>query len=106
MEPLDPSTPSSGGAAADGAVPSQGAHEIGSHTYLIADVEPLDVTGVRTVTVGTLLFGLAFVLLLPFYGRLEDEGRTWWLWTCLTGFGLGMFGIDFCRRRARAINAS
>ena len=45
---------------------------------------------------------LAFIALLPFYGRLEDNGRTWWLWACLAGFGLGRFGIEYCRRRRKA----
>jgi len=27
-------------------------HEIGNRTYIVADVEPLDVDGVRTVQVG------------------------------------------------------
>jgi hypothetical protein len=73
--------------------------EIGNRTYLVARVEPLDVDGVRTVAVGTGLWLLAFLLLLPFYGRLEDDGRLWWLWTCLAGFGLGLLGWDYCRRR-------
>ena len=38
---------------------------------------------------------------LPVDGRLEDAGRTWWLWTCLAGFGLGLFGLEYCRRRRR-----
>ena len=76
-------------------------HEIGRRTYLIADVEPLDVDGVRTVEVGTLAWLIGFVALLPFYGRLEDAGRTWWLWACLAGFGLGLFGLEYCRRRKR-----
>ena len=74
-------------------------HEFGRRTYLVADVEPLDVDGVRTVQVGTALFFLGFVALLPFYGRLQDDGRTWWLWMCLSGVGLGLFGIEYCRRR-------
>jgi hypothetical protein len=74
-------------------------HEIGRRTYIVARVEPLDVDGVRTVAIGTGLWLLAFVLLLPFYGRLEDDHRLWWLWTCLAGFGLGLLGWDFCRRR-------
>ncbi|WP_224769352.1 DUF2530 domain-containing protein [Nocardioides ochotonae] len=77
-------------------------HEIGSKVYLVADVEPLDVDGVRTVAVGTALWLVAFVAMLPFYGPLADHGRTWWLWTCLTGFGLGLCGYEFCRRRAAA----
>ncbi|MBF4163006.1 DUF2530 domain-containing protein [Nocardioides sp. CBS4Y-1] len=64
-------------------------------------MEPLDVDGVRTVLVGTALFGVAFVALLPFYGSLADHGRAWWLWTALAGFGLGLFGLEYCRRRVR-----
>ena len=75
------------------------AHRIGKRTYLIADVPPLDVDGVRTVEVGTALWLVAFVLLLPFAGRLAETDRVWWLWTCLAGFGLGVIGWDYCRRR-------
>lgn len=77
-------------------------HEIGNRTYLIAPVEPLDVDGVRTVQVGTGLFLLAFIALLPFYGRLEETGRTWLLWMCLAGAGLGLLGVESCKRRRQA----
>jgi Protein of unknown function (DUF2530) len=77
------------------------AHEIGDRTFIVADVEPLDVDGTRTVAVGTLLWLIAFVLLLPFYDRLEETHRLWWLWTCLAGFGLGVLGWDYCRRRRK-----
>ncbi len=77
-------------------------HEIGNRTYLVADVDPLDVDGVRTVQVGSGLFLLGFLGLLPFYGTLQDNDRTWWLWMCLTGFALGLFGVEYCRRRRRA----
>ncbi len=73
--------------------------------YLIADVDPLDVTGVRTVIVGTALFVLAFLALLPFTDDLREQDRTWWLWTCGAGIALGIFGISYCRRRAAAIAA-
>ena len=76
-------------------------HEIGNRTYIVADVDPLDVDGTRTVAVGSILFLVAFLLLLPFYGRLAENGNTWWLWTCLAGFGLGVIGWDYCRRRKR-----
>lgn len=69
--------------------------------HVVAGVEPLDVTGVRTVTVGTLLFLLGFLALLPFRSSLAEAGRTWWLLTCVAGFALGLFGIWYCRRRAR-----
>ena len=74
-------------------------HEIGDRTFFVADVEPLDVDGVRTVQVGTAVFFVGFLALLPFYGRLEENGRTWWLWMCLAGVGLGLFGLEYCRRR-------
>lgn len=76
-------------------------HEFRNKTYLIADVEPLDVDGVRTVEIGTAIFFVAFVALLPFYGKLRDDGHTWWLWTCLAGVGLGLLGLEYCRRRRR-----
>lgn len=74
-------------------------HEFRNKTYVLADVEPLDADGVRTVEVGTALFFLGFLALLPFYGRLADDGHTWWLWTCLSGVGLGLLGMEYCRRR-------
>jgi hypothetical protein len=73
--------------------------EIGKRTYVVAPVEPLDVDGVRTMQVGTAIWGLAFLLLLPFYGRLSADGHLWWLWTCAAGFGLGALGWEHCRRR-------
>ncbi|MCY7394876.1 MAG: DUF2530 domain-containing protein [Nocardioides sp.] len=76
-------------------------HEIGGRTYAVAEVEPLDVDGVRTVGVGSALWLLGFVALLPFYGRLAEDGRTWWLWACLAGAGLGLVGLEYCRRRRR-----
>ncbi len=81
------------------------AHEIGRRTFLVADVEPLDVDGVRTVGVGIALFAVAFLALLPFYGRLAEAERTWWLWTCLAGVGLGFLGLEYCRHR-RAVRTT
>jgi Protein of unknown function (DUF2530) len=77
-------------------------HEIGNRTYLVANVEPLDVDGVRTVQVGVALWVLGFVALLPFYGRLRDAGNGWVLWTCAAGCGLGLLGLEYCRRRKQA----
>ncbi len=73
--------------------------DIGQHTYVVAPVTPLDVTGVRTVAIGTIAWAIAFLALLPFYGTLEDHDRLWWLWTCLAGVGLGVLGLEYCRRR-------
>lgn len=74
-------------------------HEVGHRRYIVADVEPLDVDGVRTLQVGTVLWGIAFLLLLPFTSQLRESGHLWWMWTCIAGFGLGLVGWDYCRRR-------
>lgn len=80
-------------------------HEIGNRTYIVAPVDPLDLDGIRTMQVGTLLWGIALLLLVPFHSRLQAGGHGWWLWTCLAGFGLGLVGWDHCRRRRNARRA-
>ena len=75
-------------------------HEIGNRTYIVADVEPARRRRRAHARGGRRRSGCsAFLALLPFYGRLEETGRVWWLWTCLAGFGLGLFGLEYCRRR-------
>lgn len=64
-----------------------------------ADLAPVQVDDVKVVWVGTAVWTLAFLALLPFHGRLSDDGRGWWLWTCLAGAGLGLLGVAYCRRR-------
>ena len=72
-------------------------------THKVAEVEPMDLDGVRTMTVGTILWGVAALALVPFLGTLEADGRSWWLWTALAGFGLGLIGIEYCRLRRNAL---
>lgn len=88
--------------------PQRSSHEeVAVGTGEVAPVRPLDVTGVRTVSVGTILFlGAALVLVLFFRDWMDETDREWWLWTCVTGFGLGLFGYQHCRRRARHHSAS
>lgn len=62
--------------------------------------EPLPDDGVRTVLVGTILWAVALVALLPFAGKLEDDGRLWWIATCAVAAGLGLVGLLYCKRRA------
>ncbi len=67
------------------------------------DPPPLKTNDVRTVAVGTAAFALTFLALLPFYGRLEDDGRLWLYWMCVCGMALGGVGAYYCKRRERAI---
>ncbi len=52
----------------------------------------------RIVAIGTGLFFLGFLVLLPFYGRLDDHGHLVWLWTCLAGGLLGLLGYSIMVR--------
>lgn len=63
------------------------------------DPEPMQTDEVRVVVVGTVLWALAGLVLLPFWGALEDDGHLWWLGTCLAGFLMGVYGIVHVRRR-------
>ncbi|MFW5899206.1 MAG: DUF2530 domain-containing protein [Jiangellaceae bacterium] len=66
-------------------------------------VEPVDVDGVRTLAIVTVLWAVAFVALASQRAALNEAGRGWWLWTCLAGVGLGLLGLEYCRKRRDAI---
>jgi hypothetical protein len=70
-----------------------------------ADVKPLDVSGIPTVIVGMVAWAIAFVVLLVFRDDLKRNGEEWWLWVTVAGFGLGLIGFAYCRRRWGAIQA-
>jgi O-antigen/teichoic acid export membrane protein len=59
--------------------------------------EPLDVDGVASVAIGTVLFLVAFLLLVLIRG--VDR----WAWVCLAGAGLGVLGLVYCLRRRAGI---
>jgi H+/Cl- antiporter ClcA len=54
------------------------------------------------VTVGTVAWAIALIIVFLLRGRLDANGSGWWVWVCVTGFGLGLFGCWWVRRR-RAI---
>ena len=64
---------------------------------------PLEGNVVATITGGTVLWFVLFLVQLPFYGWFDARGHLWWLWTCLAGAGLGCFGIWYVRRRDSAL---
>lgn len=79
--------------------------EIRGTTHRVAEVQPMDLDGVRTMTVGTVLWGFGAAALLPFLGKLEEQGRGWWFWTAIAGLGLGLMGIEYCLVRRNALRA-
>lgn len=54
------------------------------------------------ISVGTAMWFVAFVALLPFAGRLADDGHGSWIWTCFAGWTLGLLGIVVARAQRRA----
>jgi hypothetical protein len=84
--------------------PREGTPENPVDSVITAAVEPLDVTGTRTIAVGTAGWCIALVVLLAYSSTLRADERMWWLWTCVAGIGLGLFGLSYCRRRERRLD--
>ena len=70
-----------------------------------AEVKPLDLSGIPSVIVGIICWAIAFVVVLIFRDELKKNGLEWWLWVTVAGFGLGLIGLWYCRRRWAAIQA-
>jgi Protein of unknown function (DUF2530) len=69
-----------------------------------AEVKPLDLSGIGAVITGEIAWAVAFVVLLVFFrDDLERSGNQWWLWVPVAGFGLGLLGLYYCKRRWDAI---
>ena len=62
---------------------------------------PVQMNAGRIVAVGTILWFIAFVALLPFYGWLGRTDHRIWLWTCLAGWVLGIIGFLLMMRHRR-----
>jgi Protein of unknown function (DUF2530) len=56
----------------------------------------------KIVAAGTAIWFVAFVALLPFWSWLDDHGHRIWLWTCLSGWLLGLLGLAIMMRHRRA----
>jgi hypothetical protein len=61
--------------------------------------DPEQADAVLPVTVGTIAWAVALVVLLPFHSRLAAAGTGWWIWVCVTGVVLGLLGSAWVRRR-------
>jgi hypothetical protein len=55
----------------------------------------------RIVAVGTLLWFIAFLALVPFYSSLGHHHHRVWLWTCLAGTICGLAGWSLMIRHRR-----
>ena len=66
---------------------------------------PLEANDQLVTVTGTAGWALALIVLLIVRGSLPADDR-WWIWTCVTGLAMGLFGLwyvpRFKRARARA----
>ncbi|GAA2083146.1 DUF2530 domain-containing protein [Actinomadura alba] len=63
---------------------------------------PLETNDVRLSAAGAAAWAVALVVLL-LIGLPEDE--RWWLWVCVTGMAIGLFGIVYIPRLQRSRTA-
>ena len=66
-------------------------------------LEPLFVTGITTVTIGTAVWAVLFVIALLARNTLVSQGRGDWVWIAAAGTVLGSLGIRYTKRRAARI---
>lgn len=69
-------------------------------------LQPLDVDGVGAISVGTAAWAVLTVVTLLLRERLDQDGRGWWVWVCVTGTALGLLALPYLLRRRRAYRAA
>ena len=62
---------------------------------------PVQMNTGRIILVGTGIWFVGFLALLPFYGWLGRHDHRIWLWTCLAGWVLGLIGFVLVGRHRR-----
>jgi len=66
-------------------------------------LQPIEVTGITAVTLGTYVWLVALVVAIVFNARLVKAGHGDWKWVALAGVVLGVLGQIYTRRRAKRI---
>jgi hypothetical protein len=64
--------------------------------------DAVTVNSSRIIFIGTAMWTVGFLVLLPFYNELGRHHHRVWLWTCLAGVGVGLFGYVLMRRHRTA----
>ena len=67
------------------------------------ELKPMEVDLSRIVLLGTVLYAVVAVILLPMQSSLTQDGHGRWPWIAVSGVGLGLLGLVYLKRRDRAI---
>jgi H+/Cl- antiporter ClcA len=66
---------------------------------------PLEGNDRQIAAIGTAVWAVALIVVFALRDQLS-HGSHWWIWTCVVGVGLGLFGVVYVpylhRSRARA----
>jgi hypothetical protein len=62
----------------------------------------MDIDESKVIAVGSAAWAIALVGCLAFYGELQDSDREWWVWVCVGGLALGLWGWYLTRKRIAA----
>ena len=68
-----------------------------------SELKPMEVDLARIVLIGTALYAVVAVILLPLQSTLNHDGHGRWPWIAVSGVALGLLGFWFLKRRDRAI---
>lgn len=67
------------------------------HVRVPPPLPPYSASLTRVVVPGTIIWFVGFVVLLFFIVDLREHNAMIWLWTCLTGWVLGLIGLALYR---------
>ena len=66
---------------------------------------PLEANDTRVAAIGAAAWAVALIIVFALRDQLPPHSH-WWIWTCVTGVALGLFGVIYIpilqRSRARA----
>ena len=67
------------------------------------ELAPLEVNGITAVTLGTIIWSVATLIMVLMRDQLEAAGRGNWIAIGFAGITLGLLGIRYTMRRAARI---
>jgi hypothetical protein len=70
------------------------------------ELAPLEVNGITAVTIGTVIWSVATLIMVLMRNQLEEAGRSNWIAIGVAGIILGLLGMRYTKRRAARISST